>query len=97
MVPCVTTPNWHRFRDTTDGDDQCTHCEAVVAPEAHITFTYPCPVPDCANPKNPDRGCVFIPAKESACACVYCGRSGDRDHETDGDVLDDEDTESMFA
>lgn len=83
----MTTRVWHNFRDTADGDDQCTRCEVVVTVEAHMTFTHPCPVPDCANPKNPDRGCVFIPKGDGPCVCIYCGRSGDRDHELDLEEL----------
>lgn len=91
MVPCVTTPpnNWHRFRDTDEGDEQCSRCGVVVDWEAHMTFTMPCPAGDCPSAKNPDRGCVFVPSKDSACRCIYCGRSGDRDQETEPEVPED--------
>lgn len=93
----TTTPaNWHRFTDTDEGDEQCSRCAVVVDWEAHMTFTIPCPAGDCPSKHNPDRGCVFVPSKDSEpCKCIYCGRTGDRDHETDDDEAAEEIAEEL--
>lgn len=85
----VTAPTWHRFRDTDDGDDLCTRCRVAVTTEAHMTFTHPCPVPACPSTKNPDDGCVMVVRRDGPCWCLYCHRSGDRDHETDPEPDED--------
>lgn len=85
------TPRWHQFHETEDGDDACSSCGVVVTLDAHMTFTHPCPVPPCTGKQNAGDGCVMHPYRDGPCRCLYCGRSGDRDHETvETDHLDEE-------
>lgn len=69
---------WHQFKETPNGDDECGRCAVVVSPDAHLTFTLPCPAGDCPSSSNPDRGCVFAPTRLGVSGCVYCGRGGGR-------------------
>ncbi len=77
--------NWHRLNETAEGDEQCSRCHVVIDPRAAQSFILLCPQPPCPAMSNPDDGCVFVPGRAAAPACLYCGRMGGKGNPHDDD------------
>lgn len=73
---------WHKWTETYEDDQACTECRVIVSPESAQVFTLPCPTPACPSEHNPDVGCLIVPSRDHAAACLYCGRPGTRSRPT---------------